>query len=160
MSKVLFCQKTSLLLCLLWGNPPNSLNSILTSIRTRHAHLSGFCGDWPQPGGGVLRRRWDRALRPQHRADRHCSGDANKRWYGPDVLTFKLWPCSKLEIIWWQVNYKTLNPFVLQAASWLTASPATPLNRFLSLHMRTAPFASLTTKQVMAECVYPVLLFH
>lgn len=66
---------------LLPSAPLYQLLSPLRPSRARHAHLSGFRGHRPRPGGGVVRRRRDAALRPEHGAERHGAGDADQGRY-------------------------------------------------------------------------------
>lgn len=57
----------------------------LSSPRAWNPHLSGICSHWPQPGGGVIWCRRDTSLWPQHRAEHHCAGNADKRWCVRDL---------------------------------------------------------------------------
>lgn len=65
--------------------PNNPCYKLLSSSRARHAHLSGFRGDWPRPSGGVFRRWRDAALRPEYGAEHHSAGDADQGRYVPAV---------------------------------------------------------------------------
>lgn len=79
--------RTSVLRICLWALfcvQAAQLHHFLCSPRARHAHLGGLCGYWPQPGGSVLWRWRDAALRPQHRAEHHCTRDADQGWYVVD----------------------------------------------------------------------------